>query len=180
MNLKSSSARLLLLVQLCTPIMDEPILSCEHSQKDQECASVRSQFPQDRCSKGLNWSTSPPLFLTVVPRLLFPYDAEIWLLAIFQLINECLCCICNECVLAETWSSSWPHWVPFRIIAFTFVVCFAGVAAGSHSRGPEHKKGTFSEEPNYKRICLKLYTESVSVTREMKKKKRKLRCTLKW
>lgn len=60
----------------------------------------------------------PLLTSAALPWHFFPYVAEIWLLAISQLINEDLCCIGNECVPAETWSSSWPRWVLFRWLLF--------------------------------------------------------------
>lgn len=116
--------------------------------------------------QGLNTDQNNPVhryssFPCPVP--LAPYVAEIWLHAIFQLINEDLCRICNECVLLETWSSFWTRWVLLRwLLSPLWLVSLVWQEEASVEM--ENKR----EEPNYKRILLKWYTERIQEIRKIK------------
>lgn len=82
--------------------------------EDKSFKALRRWFPRpEQPPSPLLLSYTQPISPTYC-KILFPYVAGIWLLAILQLINEDLCCICNKCVLVETWSSFGPHWVLLR------------------------------------------------------------------
>lgn len=143
-----------------------------NSESELRCAYVRSWLTQEKkASKPKPWSqlwlTSPTpdpsscfLIIRSFPlHFSSPYVAEIWLHAIFRLINEDLCCIRNECVRAVTWSSFWARWVLFRWLLSPTVVGLARCGG----RKPLQRRKTQSELQHGtqlpKDFFLKCYTK---------------------